>query len=152
MKTLNFKMQAAFLVIGLAISANSQAAKPHDTHHDKGMAAAHHNTSHDSNWAEHHDNRWAAPRPATGWSGPVDNWTGYNFGVYFGAGAGNVHSSLTSHREVFTNSPSATSSFTDVDLFVEDISGNFKGNVSGSVANLFVGYNYYLPCYNLLFG
>ncbi|HXH45001.1 MAG TPA: hypothetical protein VNK51_14275 [Bradyrhizobium sp.] len=78
----------------------------------------------------------APPRPA--W---VDSWAGPYIGAYFGAGAGRVTESSTGsfgNTSVSTNAGVVTSSST----FRGTTASNLSGDVTGSMVDLFAGYNW----------
>ncbi|MFK4487807.1 opacity protein-like surface antigen [Bradyrhizobium sp. USDA 336] len=78
----------------------------------------------------------APPRPA--W---IDSWAGPYIGAYFGAGAGRVTESSTGSfgsSSVSTNAGVVTSSST----LVGTTASNLSGDVTGSMVDLFAGYNW----------
>jgi opacity protein-like surface antigen len=72
------------------------------------------------------------PAPGTAWS---DGWAGPYFGAYFGAGAGRARETLTT-----TNSSLANS--TNISSDTRSTAGNLGGDMTGSVVDLFAGYNW----------
>jgi opacity protein-like surface antigen len=89
---------------------------------------------------------WAAPMTGDAYAaafGPKlhsDPWTGWYFGVYFGAGAGHAESSGTDHRRQTFEQTSPGTTVTQV--FTDNGTFSGSGDATGSVANLFVGYNF----------
>lgn len=81
----------------------------------------------------------------------VDVWTGVYVGAYFGAGSDNNVNQTFSSKGRFQQiliTPTTTS--TTVSL--ERTHGSLNGDATGSVANLFVGYNFRPRCTNFVFG
>lgn len=79
-----------------------------------------------------------------------EHWAGAYFGAYFGAGGGNSHTNLSSTQDFTSTSILATSTTTTAGS--RESSGRMSGKSTGSVADLFVGYNFHQPCANFLFG
>jgi len=77
------------------------------------------------------------PAPGTAWS---DGWAGPYFGAYFGAGAGRARETLTtthsSVQRATTNNNTQTFASSNAG------SGNLAGDMTGSVVDLFAGYNW----------
>lgn len=71
-------------------------------------------------------------------------WSGVYFGTYFGAGAGKSRTSFDETGTELTQTRSGTTTTTNVQNFTE--SGHFNGDVTGSVADLFVGFNWHPDC------
>lgn len=82
---------------------------------------------------------------------PSGNWTGAYFGTYFGVGNSN---NVTQSQTIVTNSQQ-TSSSPGVSTITKSSSrgvGNINGNATGSIADLFVGYNYNPHYAHFIFG
>ncbi len=77
----------------------------------------------------------APPKAAWG-----DSWAGYYFGVYFGAGAGRATESFTQTDTSVQGffAPGGTQTFTSSQL----TAGNLAGDMTGSMVELFAGYNW----------
>jgi opacity protein-like surface antigen len=70
--------------------------------------------------------------PKAAW---VDSWAGPYIGAYFGAGAGRA-------RESFTRTESSLESGTNISTTNRSSAGNLAGDMTGSVVDLFAGYNW----------
>jgi opacity protein-like surface antigen len=86
-----------------------------------------------------------APVPAgadgyvQGLKDPPVSWTGRYFGAYFGAGAGSADTSMRdSQTQTFRQTVPGT---TVTQVFTENGVGSLSGDVTGSVVDLFAGYN-----------
>lgn len=83
--------------------------------------------------------------------GMRDSWTGVYFGASFGAGAGDVTQSYTFNSTTNTVSVNTGTGLTvTTDSFLRG-SNHLQGHATGSVADVFIGYNFFLPC-SLVFG
>jgi opacity protein-like surface antigen len=80
-----------------------------------------------------------------------ESWAGRYFGAYFGAGAGRADTSLTDRQtQTFTQTVPGT---TVTQVFTDTGTGALSGDVTGSVVDLFVGYNFHQGCCSkFLFG
>jgi opacity protein-like surface antigen len=73
-----------------------------------------------------------------------DNWSGRYFGAYFGAGAGTNDTSFTDRQtQTFRQTVPGT---TVTQVFTDVGSGALSGDVTGSVVDLFAGYNFHQGC------
>ncbi len=69
-----------------------------------------------------------------------DSWAGFYFGAYFGAGAGRVKETFAdTSTDVFRSVSPAT---TNTGTTVQAGAGNLSGDMTGSMVDLFVGYNW----------
>lgn len=80
-------------------------------------------------------------QPLENW--PLENWTGAYFGAYFGSGTSN-NISQSVHENSSSSITEMLGSASIADNSTTSGSGHLNGNASGSMANLFVGYNYQL--------
>lgn len=81
-----------------------------------------------------------------------DSWAGAYVGAYFGAGAGTADQS-------FTDSYTSMQTITDPGVYVQTLdftesgAGALSGDVTGSVVDLFAGYNFHPgSCSKFVFG
>jgi opacity protein-like surface antigen len=70
--------------------------------------------------------------PKAAW---VDSWAGPYIGAYFGAGAGRA-------RETFTRTSSDLGISDEISTEARSSAGNLSGDVTGSMVDLFAGYNW----------
>jgi opacity protein-like surface antigen len=73
-----------------------------------------------------------------------DSWAGFYFGAYFGAGAGDAKERFTS-SSTFSQSfaaPGGLGAFTQTSASPQVGSGNSAGDMTGSMVDLFAGYNW----------
>ena len=73
------------------------------------------------------------------------NWKGSYFGLSFGAGQGKAHTSLTTNDLTYQRAEDVASITQKTTTSLG--SGKLNGNMTGSVANLLVGYNFH-PLYH----
>jgi opacity protein-like surface antigen len=73
-----------------------------------------------------------------------DSWTGRYFGAYFGSGAGSVDTSVADRQvQTFTQTVPGT---TVTQVFTDTGSASLSGDATGSVVDLFAGYNMQPGC------
>jgi hypothetical protein len=87
--------------------------------------------------------------PATKYTPPppcCEGWQGFYYGVYFGSGQGRTNETTTSTSTFQSREflPPATV-FTDFET--ENSAGSLTGKTTGSMVNLFAGYNWQLSPY-----
>ncbi len=75
-----------------------------------------------------------------------ETWAGAYFGTYFGSGAGNVNTAFSENENVVQFA--GTNDSNQSTFSVEAGSANLNGNSTGSVADLFVGYNFHPGWWN----
>jgi opacity protein-like surface antigen len=73
------------------------------------------------------------PAPGAAWG---DSWAGPYFGAYFGAGAGPAKEAFTTTANNVRSAPGSDSTFSQTSI------GNLAGNMTGSMVDLFAGYNW----------
>jgi opacity protein-like surface antigen len=73
-----------------------------------------------------------------------ESWAGRYFGAYFGSGAGRVDTSVSDRQnQTFTQTVPGT---TVTQVFTDNGTAALSGDVTGSVVDLFVGYNFHQGC------
>jgi opacity protein-like surface antigen len=82
---------------------------------------------------------------------PWTSWNGFYFGAYFGAGSGSADQTFHD-RTKFTQSVFIDNEIEFADVENEKGSGKLSGDITGSKADLFVGYNFNPPCANFVLG
>ncbi len=71
-----------------------------------------------------------------------EDWAGAYFGLHFGSGSGDVDTSFNQHSQFTSTNFTSTTSDTNASQTTEH--GKLSGNISGSIADLFVGYNFHI--------
>jgi opacity protein-like surface antigen len=93
---------------------------------------------------------FAAANVSAGNMGPVETelWAGAYLGVHAGSGAGDVDQTINDvgNNDQVRFPPLQTSSVRQTS------SGNLHGDVTGSLANLFIGYNFHRPGSSFVYG